>query len=241
MVVRVHPSNFRIIGFTAAPSRKELAALASEKNLIFYEDLGSGALVDLTEYGLGDEPVVSHAIDEGADLVSFSGDKLLGGPQAGIVAGRTALIDRVRKHPLYRVLRPDKLTYASLEATLGSYRRGELDEVPVLKKLSMSADDIGKRAAVFIEALRPLVRLNVEIVDGRSAVGGGAAPTVQLPTRLIAIRQTDLGPGRVERSLRMNEIPIITRIENDRVLLDLRTVDPEDEVIVIDALRVMDR
>ena len=192
LILRVHPSNYRIVGFTATPTVAELAALAHKHGILFYEDLGSGALIDLSEFGLDDEPVVSHSIAAGVDVVSFSGDKLLGGPQAGIIAGKREIIEFLRQHPLYRALRVDKLAYAALEATLESYRRGSAStEVPVLAMLSLTKDQIAKRVSRFTETLNIDLGedsdLHVETVDGVSAIGGGAAPAVQLETKLIAL------------------------------------------------------
>jgi L-seryl-tRNA(Ser) seleniumtransferase len=242
MILRVHPSNFRIVGFTATPSREELATLAQEHGIIFYEDLGSGALVDLGHLGLADEPVVRTALSAGVDIVSFSGDKLLGGPQAGIITGRRDLIDRLRKHPLFRVLRPDKLAYAALEATLLAYRKGEMFEsIPVLRHLSETATSVGERTLIFAETLGVLPRLRVEIIDGRSAVGGGAAPATSIATRLIALTHDHLSAAEVEDHLRRDPaVPVIARIENDRVLLDLRTVPADDETQLADAIRRLD-
>ena len=239
VILRVHPSNFRIVGFTATPTREEISSLAKENDVIFYEDLGSGALVDLTRIGLADEPVVAQAIKAGVDLVSFSGDKLLGGPQAGIIAGRTDLIDRIRKHPLFRVLRPDKLGYAALEATLQAYRKGRMFEtVPVLRQLSATAEEIGDRSSRLVGSLGTLQDLHIEIIAGDSAVGGGAAPATKIPTRLISLAHAKLSARDLENDLRMNsEIPVIARIEDDKVLLDLRTVPGEDERALADAIR----
>jgi L-seryl-tRNA(Ser) seleniumtransferase len=234
MILRVHPSNYRIIGFTATPGVAELADLAHKHKVIIYEDLGSGALIDLSGLGLDDEPVVSHSIDVGADIVTFSGDKLLGGPQAGIIAGRTEYIDRLRKHPLYRTLRVDKLAYAALEATLDSYRRNAaLDEVPVLQMLSLTKDQIVGRVAQFIEQLK--VRLGAdtdlrfEVIDGVSAIGGGAAPAVQLETKLLALKHDKMSVPRFEQLLRNSSPPVIARIADNHVMIDLRTVSESEE------------
>ena len=243
MILRVHPSNFRIVGFTATPSREELSTLAKERGVIFYEDLGSGALVDLSGFGLADEPIVEHAIKAGADIVSFSGDKLLGGPQAGIIVGRQQLIDQIRKHPLFRVLRPDKLAYAGLEATLQAYRKGEMfDKIPVLQQLAASADAIGERTKNVVEAVGPLEHLRIEIADGYSTVGGGAAPATEIPTRVLSLTHATLSAHQLEEQLRKDpDIPVIARIVDDKVLLDLRTVPVDDEVLLIEAIRRLDR
>src|SRR5438445_7721077 len=175
MILRVHPSNYRIVGFTATPTLAKLADLAHRQSVMIYEDLGSGALIDLSGSGLSDEPVVSDSIKAGADIVTFSGDKLLGGPQAGIIAGRAEFIDRLRKHPLYRALRVDKLAYAALEATLDAYRRdAAAREVPVLRMLSLSKNEIAERVGRFMEQLRGRLgedtNLRFESIDGVSAI-----------------------------------------------------------------------
>jgi L-seryl-tRNA(Ser) seleniumtransferase len=239
MILRVHPSNFRIVGFTATSSREDLAALAKEREIIFYEDLGSGALIDLRDAGVPDEPVAGEALKAGVDLVSFSGDKLLGGPQAGIIVGRHELVDRIRKHPLFRVLRPDKLAYAALEATLQAYRKGEIFEaVPVLRQLVLSRETIDERATKLVDAVGALEQLKVEITDGYSTLGGGAAPATNIPTRLIALTHERLSSRELMDRLRMGtDVPVIARIENDAVLLDLRTVAVEDEPTLTEAIR----
>ena len=179
LILRVHPSNYRIVGFTATPSVAELAELAHRRNLVLYEDIGSGALINMSGIGLIDEPVVSTSVADGADIVTFSGDKLLGGPQAGVIAGKSEFIERLRKHPLYRALRVDKLTYAALEATLDAYRRDAAEkEIPLLRMLSESKDEIAKRVEALVMRLREKVGKNsnliFEMIDGMSAVGGGA-------------------------------------------------------------------
>jgi L-seryl-tRNA(Ser) seleniumtransferase len=230
VLLRVHPSNYRIVGFTAAPSVNKLADLAHKHEILFYEDIGSGALIDLTEAGLADEPVVRASIDAGADVVTFSGDKLLGGPQAGIIAGKAVYIDRLRKHPLYRALRLDKLAYSALEATLDVYRRdGASSEIPVQKMLSLKSDEIGRRAERFVAGLKGKGNLRFEISDGVSAVGGGAAPSAQLHTRLIALTHENMTAPRLELTLRQSKPPIITRIVDNKVMIDLRTVTEAEE------------
>ena len=229
MILRVHPSNYRIVGFTAMPTIAELADLAHKNGVLLFEDIGSGALIDLSEYGLSDEPLVSDSSRDGADIVSFSGDKLLGGPQAGIIAGRRELIQRIRKHPLYRALRVDKLAYAALEATLGSYRRETaLEEIPVLRMLAAKKHEVRERTVRFASELRSRVGeisdLKFEISDARSAVGGGAAPMVQPETVVLTVKYAGLSAGELAAKLRASTPPVIGRIEDDKVLLDLRTV-----------------
>jgi L-seryl-tRNA(Ser) seleniumtransferase len=237
VVLRVHPSNYRIVGFTSAPSVEELAALAHKHSVLFYEDIGSGALTDLSVFGLGDEPVVNASIAAGADIVTFSGDKLLGGPQSGIIAGKAECIDRLRKHPLYRALRVDKLAYAALEATLESYRRGAAAvEVPVQRMLSLSTADISRRLDDLAKRIGKISNLKFEILDGESAIGGGAAPAAHLATRLIALTHEKMSAPRLELALRQSEPPVIARITEDKVLIDLRTVTESEEEELLAAL-----
>ncbi len=245
LILRVHPSNYRIVGFTATPSVVELAELAHKHDLLLYEDIGSGALIDLSNLGLGDEPVVSKSIADGADIVTFSGDKLLGGPQAGIIAGKSEFVERLRKHPLYRALRVDKLAYAALEATLDPYRRDEAsNEIPVLRMLSMSKTEIAERVGRFVkrleEKLGGISNLRFEISDGESATGGGAAPAVQLETKLLAISHQKMKAPRLEQLLRNADPPVITRIVDDRVMIDLRTVSERDEKELFEILGSID-
>jgi L-seryl-tRNA(Ser) seleniumtransferase len=240
LILRVHPSNYRIVGFTAVPSVAQLSSMAHRHDLLLYEDLGSGALVDLSTSGLSGEPVVRDSIDAGVDVVTFSGDKLLGGPQAGIIAGKSEVLDRLRKHPLYRALRVDKLAYAALEATLESYRRGtEFSDIPVLKMLSTTADEINERAVKFrtrvMEEGNPS-GLRIDIVDGVSAAGGGAAPDAQLSTRLLALSHPSATGSEIEKRLRLSDPPVIARIVDDRVMIDLRTVTEPEEAELLTVL-----
>lgn len=244
MILRVHPSNYRIVGFTETPKLSNLAELAHSKGILLYEDAGSGALIDLTPYGLADEPHISQSIADGADLVSFSGDKLLGGSQAGIIAGRSELIAQLRKHPLYRALRVDKLSYAALEATLESYARGNaLTDLPVLKALSMNYEEIEHRAKGFIARLESKLNngntLTFDLIDGESVIGGGSAPDVHAKTRLITVRHNSLSADETETRLRQHTIPVISRIVDDMVVIDLRTVDEADEVVIAEALKAL--
>ena len=241
MILRVHPSNYRIVGFTTVPTAEELSHLAKEHGLVFYEDIGSGALVDLSSIGIAGEPVVADSINAGVDIVTFSGDKLLGGPQAGIVAGKRELIAKLRRHPLYRALRVDKLTYAALEATLKIYRRGDiLHEIPTLQMLSMGKEQIATRVAQFLDKLNDKLGkksdLKFEISDGDSATGGGAAPDAKLGTKLISLTHKTLSASRIEHKLRFGETPVIARIVDDRVLIDLRTVNAAEEAELVESL-----
>jgi L-seryl-tRNA(Ser) seleniumtransferase len=241
MVLRVHPSNYKIVGFTAMPSVVELAELTRRKKAILYEDAGSGALQDLSAFGLTDEPVIARSIADGADLVSFSGDKLLGGSQAGLIVGRKRLIEKLRKEPLYRALRVDKLIYGVLEETLRSYARGTaLDDVPVLRMLSMPPEAIAARTKEFAIKLEKERKdrngLQIALAGGWSVVGGGSAPAVQPPTTLLRLTHTVLSASQLEKKLRMSNPPVVARIENNAVLIDLRTVLEHEQAELLDVL-----
>ncbi|MBY0496065.1 MAG: L-seryl-tRNA(Sec) selenium transferase [Cyanobacteria bacterium] len=225
MVLRVHPSNFRIEGFTERPSLADLTGAARAMNVPIVEDLGSGCLTaDLAE-----EPSVQASIDAGVDLVCFSGDKLLGGPQCGIIAGRTALVDRLRTHPLMRALRTDKITFAVLEATLLEYAAGRAaTTIPIQRMLHATADEIEARVQSLAESLAAS-GWRVAMMSGSSAVGGGSAPGLALPTVLLALSRDGESADATEQRLRSLDPPVIARIEHDRVVLDLRTVLPEQD------------
>jgi L-seryl-tRNA(Ser) seleniumtransferase len=224
-ILRVHPSNFRVEGFTERPALDELVVLGRRFGIPVLEDLGSGALLPLVR----DEPLVGDSLRAGAGVVCFSGDKLLGGPQAGIVVGGRTLVDRVRTHPLMRALRVDKLTYAALEATLIEYLAGRAAEtVPVARMLSMSVDEIEARARALAGLLRA-AGWQAEVIDGFSTIGGGSAPGVELPTKLVAISRAGQSADAIETALRRRQPPVVARIEHDRVVLDLRTVDAADD------------
>lgn len=244
LILKVHPSNYRIVGFTAAPALPELAELAHNKNILLYEDAGSGAMFDLSRYGLTDEPVIAESIKAGADVVTFSGDKLLGGVQSGLIVGRREVIERIRKNPLYRALRVDKLIYAALEATLESFRREKAqEEIPVLRMLSMSESEIKERIESFARKLRKNLskdsNLKFEIIEGNSVVGGGSAPTAQPATTLLALKHARKSATKLEENLRLSNPPIIARITEDKVLIDLRTVADSEEAELLEALTKM--
>jgi L-seryl-tRNA(Ser) seleniumtransferase len=242
LILRVHPSNFRIEGFTERPSLAELAALGQRFNVPVVEDLGSGLLgggprgsgypgADVP--ALREEPVVAASIAAGAAVVMFSGDKLVGGPQAGIIAGTTAMLAQVRTHPLMRALRVDKLTYAALEATLEEHAAGRAARtVPVWRMMTMAVDEIERRARAFVAALG-----TGTVIDGTSTIGGGSAPGSTLPTRLVAIDSTARSVTEIEARLRLSETPVIARIEDNRLLLDLRTVEAADDAPLVVCLR----
>jgi L-seryl-tRNA(Ser) seleniumtransferase len=237
MILKVHPSNYRIVGFTASPSLTELADIAKRKNVVLYEDAGSGALIDLTALGLGDEPVISESLAGGADIVTFSGDKLVGGPQAGIIAGKRDHIERLRKDPLYRALRVSKLIYAALETTFEAHLCGRgIEEVPVLRMLAADPKTLEKRCRRLIEKLAD-TSLKAEIVLGNSAVGGGAAPMTQPESPLIALTHPAFSAEKLETKLRKAEIPVITRIHNAHVTIDFRTVSEGEESDLLNALQ----
>ncbi|MGB9178689.1 MAG: L-seryl-tRNA(Sec) selenium transferase [Pyrinomonadaceae bacterium] len=248
LIMRVHPSNYRIVGFTATPALKELAALAREHHLLLYEDAGSGALVDLSTRGLNGEPVISESIADGADVVTFSGDKLLGASQAGLIVGRRELIEKLRRSPLYRALRADKLALSALEATLDAHRRGAaFAEIPTLRMLSLSYEEMQQRAKSFLKRFEKLLKrsgqengarsLHYEIKEGHSAIGGGSAPTTHPPTALIALSHSALSAVELEQRLRRSTPPIITRIAENKVLIDLRTVAEDEEQEMLEGIK----
>ena len=239
LLLRVHPSNFRVSGFTERPALEELVELGRRVSLPVMEDLGSGCLVDLTQWGVA-EPVVRQSIEAGASLVAFSGDKLLGGPQAGIIAGRKDLVTRIRRYPLFRALRVDKLTIAALGVTLGTYLRGAYSEIPVLRMIQMSATELGQRVENFLRELRPILppdEVEIEITAGNSLVGGGSTPEQSLGSPVIRIASMRHSAARLEERLRRApRASVIARIAEDRLLLDLRTVFPDQESLLADSL-----
>jgi L-seryl-tRNA(Ser) seleniumtransferase len=241
LIMRVHQSNYRIVGFTTWPSLSELAELAHDEKLVLFEDAGSGALTDLGRYELGDEPVIKDCISGGADVVSFSGDKLSGATQAGLIVGRREIVSRLRRHSLYRALRVDKLTLAALEATLESHLRGTpFQDIPALQMLSLSREEIEVRAKNLTENLSPRPpdsALIIAIEEGKSAVGGGSGPATHPPTVLISLQHASLSADEIQRRLRLLSPPIIARISDGKVLIDLRTVAPEEEPELLDAIR----
>ncbi|MFB3854974.1 MAG: L-seryl-tRNA(Sec) selenium transferase [Vicinamibacterales bacterium] len=251
LILRVHRSNFRMEGFTEQPTLADLARLGREHGIPVVEDLGSGWLLggpaslpsgsSLPAHVAAlvrQEPSVAASLQAGMDLVCFSGDKLLGGPQAGIIAGKADLTERVRRHPLMRALRVDKLVYAALEATLVEYARGHaLAEVPVLEMLAATPDEIGARAGAIVNALAGVPGLHALVIDGTSAVGGGSAPGLPIPTRLIALSSDKMTAAAMEEALRSSTPPVIARVDNERLLLDLRTVLPDQEEALRSVLR----
>jgi len=239
LLMRVHPSNYRIVGFASSPDLPELAKLAREANLPLYEDAGSGQMTDLSAYGVKDEHSVAELVANGADVVSFSGDKLLGSAQAGLIVGKADLVNRLRKHPLYRALRIDKLRLAALEASLESYQRAvETEELPVMQMLSLSREDLRSRAQRVVEQIsNQNTRLKASLLESDSALGGGAGPTANLPTTAISLTHDELSAEDIERRLRASQPPIVGRIFENQVMLDLRTVFPDEESALITAVK----
>lgn len=231
LLLRVHRSNFEISGFTEQPSVAELSKLAREHGLPLVEDLGSGALVNLESFGVHGEPNVLDSLRAGVDVVTYSGDKLFGGPQAGLISGRAEIVARMRSNSLFRALRVDKLTYAALEATLIAYVKRDFEAIPALRMMQLTKQEIGARAETLAAQVRS-TKLQVDIIDGESVIGGGAAPSSVLPTRLLALTCSDLSADELAVRLRASEPPIVARVEEGRVLLDLRTVFPgQDEAL----------
>lgn len=237
VLLRVHRSNFHMVGFTEQPALRDLVRLGHKYKVPVIEDLGSGALVDLRQLGITGEPDVAASLRSRVDVVTYSGDKLLGGPQAGILTGKKELIQKIRKNPLFRALRVDKLTYAALEATLAAYIRQDLDSIPALRMMRLSAEEIRTRAEAVISSLRESKSLKLEIIAGESVIGGGAAPAARLRTFLIAAAAEGLSAEELARALRQSQpLPIVARVEEGRVLLDLRTVLPEQDSYVVSRL-----
>ena len=240
MLLKVHTSNFAVVGFQHEVSLPEMRVLADRYHLPLMEDLGSGTLVDFTSYGLPYEPTVQKALADGADLVTFSGDKLLGGPQAGVILGRRDLVERLAKNPVNRALRIDKLTLAALEATLEIYRDPQqaMQVVPTLAMISIPLSRLSRRAQRLARRLRSLnlPRLSVRTAEGTSRVGGGALPLGAPKTRLLEMSVEGMSPTRLEAALRANEVPVICRLEDGRLLMDMRTLLAGDSEVVIQAL-----
>jgi L-seryl-tRNA(Ser) seleniumtransferase len=233
-IIRVHASNFRIVGFTESPPIKDLARLAHEHDLFLIDDLGSGCMLDTREFGLAYEPTVQESAEAGADLTLFSGDKLLGGPQAGIIIGKHELIEYLRRHPLMRAVRPDKTTLAGLRATFLHYLRGEAtDKIPVWRMISMPIAEIERRARRWAKAIgRP-----AKVIDGESTIGGGSLPGETIPTKLVAIPGAGGYVTDLAKRLRTGSPPVVARVERDALLLDPRTVMPDEDETLLKAVR----
>ncbi|MCM2532531.1 L-seryl-tRNA(Sec) selenium transferase [Neobacillus pocheonensis] len=241
IVMKVHTSNFKVIGFTKSVETVDLVQFTNRLNdVIFYEDLGSGALFDFRKHGIGEEPVVKEVIEMGVELVTFSGDKLLGGPQAGIIAGKKALIDQLKKHQLARVVRVDKMTLAALEGTLIDYARGEkgISTIPTIRDLLVSVNELDERCQLFVtNMLQQTSNYQTKIFQDTSQVGGGTMPDVELPTMVVSLKHHMLTAEQLGRKLRTESKPaIVARIQKDEVMIDLRTVSPEEELLLLEAL-----
>lgn len=238
VLLKSHTSNFKIIGFTAAPERRALAQLAKEKKVILMEDLGSGVLIDLAPYGLPDEPVVADILKSGVDLVMFSGDKLLGGPQAGIIAGQRNIIESLKSHPLMRAVRIDKLSLAALEATLRLYRPpfDPTDTVPVLQMLCEPVAAVQERALGLAQALKVLGIRAANAVPSVAQVGGGSLPGQDLPSFAVSVALPELSPDQLTAALRSAKTPVMARIKDDQVLFDMRSTRDADVPVIVDAL-----
>ena len=241
LILRVHQSNFKMIGFTARPSLEELLKLSTEKAIPLLEDQGSGCLIDMKSVGLEDEPTPRASLSLGVPLVCFSGDKLLGGPQAGIIAGKTQWVSQLRHNPLFRALRVDKLTLTILESTLISFLKGrEHEEVPVVRMMGESLKELENRAGAIVNRLNlEGSKFDVRIIDGMSLIGGGSAPEAGLPTKLIALRSSRQSTNQMESQLRQADPPVIARVEDDQLLLDLRTVFRDEEDELVKALEIL--
>jgi L-seryl-tRNA(Ser) seleniumtransferase len=233
LFLRAHRSNFRLLGFTSEPSLDEIGVLAHRAGLPLLDDLGSGALLDTASYGLGHEPMVQESLQAGADLVMFSGDKLLGGPQAGIIVGRANLVARLRKHPLARAIRADKLCLAALTATLLHYLKDEaVSQIPIWRMISAQPEQLQARAQAWVDRLG-----QGEVISGESTVGGGSLPGETLTTRLLALDVPS--PNRFLSRLRQGKTPVIARAQEERVLFDPRTVLPEQEETMLAVMQTL--
>ena len=237
MLMRAHPSNYRITGFTAEVGVKELAGLAGEYGLVVLDDLGSGVYVDLSEHGMQYEPTIRRSLEDGADLVCFSGDKLLGGPQAGIILGRSDLVEAMARHPLARALRVDKLTVAALEATLRQYLDPSraVKEIPTLAMLTADPETLRKRARALAKTISSGGGFEAEVVEDVSRAGGGALPMEDLPTWTVAVTSPSTKTSALEEALRKADPPVICRVREDRVILDMRTVSDEEAELIASA------
>lgn len=238
-LMKVHTSNYRILGFTQETSLEELVAIGKEKNIPVIYDMGCGLMLDLQEVNL-DEPTVTKSLKTGIDVILFSGDKLLGGPQGGIIAGKKEFIDRMKNHPLARVLRVDKMTLAAMEATFRTYLDEDKakTEIPVLRMITIPIEKLIEKATKLTEMiLLNFPELNCQIMDVKDQIGGGSAPLVRLKGKAVSIVAKDLSPEKIERGLRKAQVPVICRIAEDKVLLDVRTIEEEEFELVLEALK----
>jgi L-seryl-tRNA(Ser) seleniumtransferase len=236
-ILKVHPSNYKMVGFTSTVPARDLARLAAGRGVAFLHDLGSGLLADDAPVEFTEEPLAQVALEDGADVAMFSGDKLLGGPQAGIIVGRSDHIARLERHPLLRALRVDKMTLAALEATLRSYLQGRSQALPLWRMAGAGLDELESRARRIAERLAPTSgAVKVEAAPTRSVSGGGSLPGVELGSWAVALIPGRAGASEMQRTLRRSNPPVVARVEDDRVLLDLRTVAPEDDLALTEAI-----
>jgi len=239
-IMHVHPSNYRVIGFAHKPCEKDLFALAKQHNVLAIDDIGSGALFDVTRAGLPREPTFQHSIAASADLALGSGDKLLGGPQCGIILGRHELVDHVRRHPLARAVRVGKLTIAALCATLDAYVRGSAEtEIPTLAMLTATISDLQDRAQNVVQDIGSVAGLTLAIQEDVAQIGGGSLPAIELPTVVIAMRHEKISAEELSRRMRVGRIPVFPRVQNEEVLLDLRSVPAADDSRLSLAVRLI--
>lgn len=243
-ILKVHPSNFEVVGFTKTVSTRELVKIAHANHLPMIDDVGSGALVDFAKFGLSDEPIVGDSIKDGADIVLFSGDKLIGGPQCGIIIGKRKYIDQVLKNPLMRAMRVDKMTLAALAATLRLYRNRETveQEVPILRMLSMPEANLKLRAEKVTQQIQNQTWLeSCDVVESQSMLGGGSLPTQEIPTWCIALQPQSSSLNRIAARLRSANPAVIGRVQKDTLLIDMRTVFPEQDMVLVEALESLSK
>lgn len=229
-LLKVHTSNYKILGFTMEPSIEKIVKIGKENNIPVIEDIGSGTLLDMSKFGLPEEPTVIESIKKGIDIVTFSGDKLLGGPQAGIIAGKKDLIDEMKKNQLLRALRVDKMTLGALEATLTEYleEKDAIDNIPTLKMLTISYENLNKKAINLKRRLSKIDGLSIKLMDDFSTVGGGSMPLSKIRSRVLSISYDKMSADKLENKLRENNVPIIVRINEGKVIMDMRTVQDRD-------------
>lgn len=237
MLLKIHPSNFRIEGFTSSPERKDLSKLAHEKNLIFMEDAGSGLLINLPVNS--NEITIKSCLEYGADIVTFSGDKILGGPQIGGIVGKKILLDKIKKYPMARALRVDKVTLAGFEATLRLYAQGLYDEIPTLRMIKRNLDDMNIQAENLLQILTSKLNAEINVIKVEDAVGGGSYPEIKLDGVGVSIKHKNFGAGYIQKLLRNSEIPILCGAKDDEIILHVRTLQNGDEEILIKALEVI--
>ncbi|ART76473.1 L-seryl-tRNA(Sec) selenium transferase [Sutcliffiella horikoshii] len=238
MVLKVHTSNFKIVGFTQDVSTQQLVDLKKfQDNLIVYEDLGSGVLFDFTEAGIGEEPVVQKVLETGVDIVSFSGDKLLGGPQAGIIAGKKQYIDQLKKHQLARVLRVDKMSFAALEGTLQAYANNKAKDIPAVRDMLLTIEEVRERATVFLYSVTSLMMFQWELVEDESMVGGGTMPEVKIPSIAIRVQADTLSSQNLADELRKGTPSVVVRLQDQHVILDFRTITQGEIPKLVEAFR----